>query len=126
MLKGLLSIFIFCLCVLVFILLLIGGSVLRMVRNMRKTAQRMADEQARQHRSETGRQRQQYSRTQGGQSSGSQRAASAGDADAGYYDEPRTTQTATGETVIDIRQQRDSKKIFDSDDGEYVEFTEEK
>ena len=37
----------------------------------------------------------------------------------------RHTQTATGETIIDHHHEtRESKKIFDDSDGEYVEFEE--
>ena len=39
----------------------------------------------------------------------------------------RRTQTATGETIIDHHhEKRESQKIFDDSDGEYVEFVEEK
>ncbi|MBR1484234.1 MAG: DUF4834 family protein [Prevotella sp.] len=39
----------------------------------------------------------------------------------------RTTQTAEGFTIIDDRQpDRSSRRIFTEDEGEYVEFTEEK
>ena len=34
-------------------------------------------------------------------------------------------QTATGETIIDRRKQRDTKKIYEEEEGEYVEFSEE-
>ena len=37
----------------------------------------------------------------------------------------QTTQTSTGETIIDNRhQERENKKIFDDSDGEYVDFEE--
>jgi len=43
----------------------------------------------------------------------------------GYGAQPRRTQTESGEVIIDHRQDRENKKIFDDSDGEYVEFTEE-
>ncbi len=40
--------------------------------------------------------------------------------------QPRRTQTQSGEVIIDHRhQERENKKIFTEDDGEYVDFSEE-
>lgn len=36
----------------------------------------------------------------------------------------RTTTTSSGVTIIDDRETEEKKKIFDHDDGEYVEFEE--
>ena len=45
--------------------------------------------------------------------------------DAAQDDQPRRTQTESGEVIIDHRSQsRENKKIFSDDDGEYVDFSE--
>ena len=122
MLKGLLGFFAFIFFLIVLILLLVGGYLYSTYRKIRIAAQRAAERQAQQHREETGRQRQQYNqRQQYGPTS------QAGDADdTSSYEQPRTTQTATGETIIDNRhQERENKKIFDDSDGEYVDFVVE-
>ena len=108
MLKGILGFLLFVFVFAIFILLLTGSFILKKIREFRKAAEQAADQQAFNYRTETGRQRQQYSNRQRTQSASSQ-----------------TTQTATGETIIDNRQQkRENKKIFDDSDGEYVEFEE--
>jgi Tfp pilus assembly protein PilE len=38
----------------------------------------------------------------------------------------RTMRTDSGVTIIDERQQQDEKKIFDDDEGEYIEYSEVK
>jgi hypothetical protein len=122
MLKGLLGFFAFIFFLIVLILLLVGSYLYSTYRKIRVAAQRAAERQAQQHREETGRQRQQYNqRQQYGPTSQADDSE-----DTNYYDQPRTTQTATGETIIDNRhQERESKKIFDDSDGEYVDFVEE-
>jgi flagellar biosynthesis/type III secretory pathway M-ring protein FliF/YscJ len=109
--------FIFFLIVLV--LLLVGGFIWRTYRKIRVAAERASERQARQHREETGRQRQQYNQRH--------QTYQAGNNDEMQEDfGPRKTQTATGETIIDNRhQERENKKIFDDSDGEYVDFVEE-
>ena len=122
MLKGLLGFFAFIFFLVVFILLLVGSYIYRTYRKIRVAAQRAAERQAQQHREETGRQRQQYNQRQ---QYGPTSQADDMD-DTSSYEQPRTTQTATGETIIDNRhQERESKKIFDDSDGEYVDFVEE-
>jgi hypothetical protein len=122
MLKGLLGFFAFIFFLIVLILLLVGSYLYSTYRKIRVAAQRAAERQAQQHREETGRQRQQYNqRQQYGPTSQADDSE-----DTNYYDQARTTQTATGETIIDNRhQERESKKIFDDSDGEYVDFVEE-
>ena len=122
MLKGLLGFFAFIFFLGVLVLLLVGSYIYRTYRKIRVAAQRAAGRQAQQHREETGRQRQQYNqRQQYGPTSQADDTE-----DTSYYEQPRTTQTATGETIIDNRhQERESKKIFDDSDGEYVDFVEE-
>ena len=118
MLKGLLGFFAFIFFLVVLILLLVGSYIYRTYRKIRVAAQRAAERQAQQHREETGRQRQQYSQRQ---QSGPTR-----NQESDNYEQPRTTTTATGETIIDNRhQERENKKIFDDSDGEYVDFVEE-
>lgn len=121
MLKGLLGFFAFIFFLIVLILLLVGSYLYRTYRKIRIATQRAAERQAQQHREETGRQRQQYSQRQQTWSTQNQSAQ-------GFQnsEQPRTTQTATGETIIDNRrQERENKKIFDDSDGEYVDFVEE-
>ena len=109
MLKGILGFLLFVFVFAIFIMLLTGSYILKKIREFRKAAEQAADQQAFNYRTETGRQRQQYSNRQKTQSTQSS----------------QTTQTATGETIIDNRQQkRENKKIFDDSDGEYVEFEE--
>lgn len=108
MLKGILGFLLFVFVFAVFILLLTGSFILKKIREFRKAAEQAADQQAFNYRTETGRQRQQYSNRQRAQS-----------------DQSTRTTTAIGETIIDNRQQkRENKKIFDDSDGEYVEFEE--
>ena len=112
MLKGILGFLLFVFVFAIFILLLTGRFILKKIREFRKAAEQAADQQAFNYRTETGRQRQQYSNRQKAQNSQSAQSS-------------QTTQTATGETIIDNRQQkRENKKIFDDSDGEYVEFEE--
>ena len=114
MLKGLLGFFAFIFFLIVLILLLVGSYLYRTYS--------AAERQAHQHREETGRQRQQYSQRQ--QYGPTNQASDTEDTSS--YEQPRTTQTATGETIIDNRhQERENKKIFDDSDGEYVDFVEE-
>ena len=121
MLKGLLGFFAFIFFLIVLILLLVGSYLYRTYRKIRIAAQRAAERQAQQHREETGRQRQQYSQRQQTRNHSAQSFQNSE-----RDDQPRTTQTATGETIIDNRhQERENKKIFDDSDGEYVDFVEE-
>lgn len=120
MLKGLLGFFAFIFFLIVLILLLVGGYLYRTYRKMRVAAERAANREAHQYREETGRQRQQYSQRQQPTGHAEQPNGFNG------YEQPRQTTTATGETIIDNRhQERESKKIFDDSDGEYVDFVEE-
>ena len=120
----------------VLVLMLIGGRLLRGWRKMRSDAATQAERVARQHRDETGRQRQQYSRHQQPDVASTQRMKS--DADSSRYQEhsePRQQedpsqphahrmQAESGETVIDHHHDRRGNKIFEDSEGEYVEFTE--
>ena len=104
MLKGILGFFAFLFFLAVLILMLTGSYILKKV-----SAQ---DKQAFNHRTETGRKRQQYSTRQSANTTQSEQYS-------------QTTQTSTGETIIDNRhQERENKKIFDDSDGEYVDFEE--
>ena len=128
MLKGILGFVLFIFFVLVFIGILIGGRIYSTIQKAKKAVQQAAEQQEQQRRTETGRQRQQYSQRQ--QSHSAQNAHSSQNAysdqrEEDYQPEARRTQTATGETIIDNRhQERENKKIFDDSDGEYVEFEE--
>lgn len=125
MLKGILGFLLFVFVLAVFIVMLVGGYVLRKIREFRKAAKDAADQQAFYYRNETGRQRQQYNNQNTRNSQGHQSAQNTQQGQGGQNDEPRRTQTVTGETIIDHRRQKgESKKIFDDSDGEYVEFEE--
>lgn len=125
MLKGILGFLLFVFVLAVFIVMLVGGYVLRKIREFRKATKDAADQQAFYYRNETGRQRQQYNNQNTRNSQGSQSAQNTQQGQSGQNDEPRRTQTVTGETIIDHRRQKgESKKIFDDSDGEYVEFEE--
>lgn len=118
MLKGILGILLFVFFLIIFIVMLIGGRVLKAFRTMRKAAELAADKEAQRQRYETGRQRQQYSQrqqaTNGRQTGGQQEER-----------ETRRTQTATGDTIIDMHhQKRENRKIFEDGEGEYVDFEE--
>ena len=128
MLKGILGFVLFIFFVLVFIGILIGGRIYSTIQKAKKAVQQAAEQQEQQRRTETGRQRQQYSQRQ--QSHSAQNAHSSQNTysdqrEEDYQPEARRTQTATGETIIDNRhQERENKKIFDDSDGAYVEFEE--
>ena len=108
--KAILGILAFIFFFIVLLVLLTGSYLLSAIRKFRKAAEQAAEQQAHQYREETGRQRSQYNfnaRTQQTQTT-------------------QQTQQPAGETIIDNRQpRRGSKKIFEEDEGEYVEFTEE-
>jgi len=129
MLKGILGFVLFIFFVFVFIVILIGGRIYSAFQKAKKAVQQAAEQQEQQRRTETGRQRQQYSQRQ--QSHSAQNAHSSQNTysdqreEEEFQPEARRTQTATGETIIDNRhQERENKKIFDDSDGEYVEFEE--
>lgn len=127
MLKGIFGILLFIFFIIVFFLVLLGGTILRAIRNFRKAAEQAAEQQDHRYRTETGRQRQQYShRSQKSQSSwNAQNNQNNQSHQNAQRDDARRTETATGETIIDHRhQERENNKIFDNSDGEYVEFEE--
>lgn len=118
------AILLFIFFLIVFILMLVGGSILKKLKDAKKAVEEAADLREQRLRNETGRQRQQYSqRAQGSQNTQNNQNTQ------GYqnaeYENARRTETATGETVIDHHHQnRENKKIFDDEEGEYVEFEE--
>ena len=119
MLNGILWIILFIFFVIVFFVLLSWSLIVKTIRNMRKAVQDAADLKEQRMRDEVGRQRQQPRNTQNTQYSQSTRQEEP------QQENARRTQTATGETIIDHHHQtRESKKIFDDNDGEYVEFEE--
>ena len=123
MLKGILGFVLFIFFVFVFIVILIGGRIYSALQKAKKAAQQAAEQQEQQRRTETGRQRQQYS--QRSQNVHSSQNTYSSQREEEYEPQARRTQTATGETIIDHRhQERENKKIFDDSDGEYVEFEE--
>ncbi|MBQ7513978.1 MAG: DUF4834 family protein [Prevotella sp.] len=127
MFKGILGALLFVFTLIVFLVFLAWGYIIRFIRNYRRSMKVKADREEIHYRNETGRQRRQYSQRQQQASNGGQQASN-GQQQAGndnQQDQARRTQTTTGETIIDHRhQERENKKIFDDNDGEYVEFTE--
>ncbi len=128
MLKGILGILIFTFFFIVFLGLLAGHHVVRMIRNMRNAAKMAADQQARQYRDETARQQHQYGMhaRQGAnqQTAGPDRSQQPTDYAQQEPEEIRTS-TSTGATIIDRRSERDNRKIFEQSEDDYVEFSEE-
>ena len=122
------EILLFVFFLLVFIGMLVGGTVIRKIKQAHKAAQQAADKREQQFRDEVGRKRQQYSQRQ--QPKNTQSTYHTQYSQTTQQEEPqqenaRRTQTATGETIIDHHHQtRENKKIFDDADGEYVEFEE--
>ena len=117
---------IFVFFIVVFILLLSGGRIIKAIKNARLKAKREAINKEHQYQSETGRQQRQYHYTaQTAQQQAGPRQQQA-EPEEKPQEEPQEihTKTATGETIIDRRAGRESKKIYDDSDGEYVEFSE--
>ena len=111
------EILLFVFFLLVFIGMLIGGTVIRKIKQVHKAVQQAADKREQQFRDEVGRKRQQYQSSQNSQNTQSNQSSKQQTA--------RHTQTATGETIIDHHhEKRENRKIFDDSDGEYVEFEE--
>ncbi len=120
MLKGFLGIMLFAFFVLVFILMLIGGWIVKSIRDFRKAAQRAADQAAQRQRYETGRQRQQYSHRAQSPKESFDNAGQDQD------DFVRHSHAATDESIFEQPQEsRTTRKIFDDSEGEYVDFVEE-
>ena len=119
------AILLFVFVLIVFILMLVGGRILKKIKDTKKAVEEAADRKEQRYRNETGRQRQQYS--QRPQSAERVRPSqSEAPSQPEEQENARRTQTATGETIIDHHHEaRENKKIFDDSDGEYVEFTEE-
>ena len=135
------AILLFIFFLVVFILMLVGSKILNSIKDAKKAVEEAADLREQRLRNETSRQRQQYSQRQQPQNSqssqdnqsnqsaqNSQRAQSSQSAESYQnteYKNARRTETATGETIIDHHHEhRENKKIFDDEEGEYVEFEE--
>jgi len=127
MLKGILGFLLFIFLVFVLILMLTGRYILKKIRELRKAAEDAAEQQAFRYRTETGRQRQQYNTSSKQAHYNDTRQRPGSQSTAQQSRSSRHTQTSSGETIIDNRHhEREERKIFDDDEGEYVEFTEEK
>ena len=146
------AILLFVFFLIVFILMLVGGRILKKIKEAKRAVEEAADLKEQRLRNETGRQRQQYSQRQQQNNQSNQSAQSSQNAQnaqnsqstqnnqstqdtqsnqsAESYqqtqnDNARRTETATGETIIDHHHEnRENKKIFDDEEGEYVEFEE--
>ena len=126
MLKGLIWIILFVFFLIVFFVLLSWSIIVKTIKNMRRAVQDAADLKEQRMRDEVGRQRQQPRNAQSAQSTQSTQYSQSTQREAPQQANDRRTQTATGETIIDHHhEKRESRKIFDDTDGEYVEFTEE-
>ena len=126
MLKGLIWIILFVFFLIVFFVLLSWSIIVKTIKNMRRAVQDAADLKEQRMRDEVGRQRQQPRNAQSAQSTQSTQYSQSTQREEPQQENARRTQTATGETIIDHHQEkRESRKIFDDTDGEYVEFTEE-
>jgi uncharacterized protein YlxW (UPF0749 family) len=114
----------------VFILMLIGSRILKKLKDAKKAVEEAADLKEQRLRNETGRQRQQYSQRQQPRQTVSEQYTTAEQPTAAeepimQQEEARRMETATGETIIDHHHEnRENKKIFDDEEGEYVEFEE--
>ena len=119
---------IFIFFIVIFILLLTGGHIIKYIKNARLKAKKEAREQEQKYRDETGRQQRQYHYS-GPKNTSNQVAKPRSEEEAPKVEEPKVeeihTKTETGETIIDRRAERESKKIYDDAEGEYVEFSEE-
>lgn len=116
--------------IVVFILLLTGGRIIKAIKNARMKAKREAINREHRYQSETGRQQRQYHYTAQTAQQANPRQQQQPEPRAQQKEKPQEepvevhTKTATGETIIDRRAERESKKIYDDSDGEYVEFSE--
>ena len=133
------AILLFVFFLIVFILMLVGSRILKKIKDAKRAVEEAADLKEQRLRNETGRQRQQYSQRQQPQNARSSQDAqdtpgnqsnqdsqSTESFQQPQNDNARRTETATGETIIDHHHEnRENKKIFDDEEGEYVEFTEE-
>ena len=123
------EILLFVFFLLVFIGMLVGGTVIRKIKQAHKAAQQAAEKREQQFRDEVGRKRQQYSQRAQPKSNqnvqSNQNTQSSQSTQSTEQPTARHTQTATGETIIDHHhEKRENRKIFDDSDGEYVEFEE--
>ena len=135
------AILLFIFFLVVFILMLVGSKILRSIKDAKKAVEEAADLREQRLRNETARQRQQYSQRQQPQNSQStqnsqsaqnnqnSQSTQSGPSNESYqkteYENARRTETATGETIIDHHHEhRENNRIFDDEDGEYVEFEE--
>ena len=123
------EILLFVFFLLVFIGMLVGGTVIRKIKQAHKAAQQAAERREQQFRDEVGRKRQQYSQRAQPKSNqnvqSNQNTQSSQSTQSTEQPTARHTQTATGETIIDHHhEKRENRKIFDDSDGEYVEFEE--
>lgn len=128
------AILLFVFFLIVFILMLVGSRILKSIKDAKKAVEEAADLREQRLRNETGRKRQQYSQRQQPQqqteqrtqdSQYDQRSQNSQRSQTAQNDNARRTETATGETIIDHHQEsREKNKIFDDEEGEYVEYTE--
>lgn len=125
MLNGILWIILFIFFVIVFFVLLSWSLIVKTIRNMRRAVQDAADLKEQRMRDEVGRQRQQYSQRQQPKNTQNTQYSQSTRQEEPQQENARRTQTATGETIIDHHhEKRENQKIFDDNDGEYVEFEE--
>ena len=108
----------------IFILLLTGGRIIKSIKDAKVKAKNAADEKEQKYRDETARQQRQYHYSGKTPTEPVEPRAAKENPQAEEPEEIHT-KTASGETIIDRRKQRDNKKIYEEAEGEYVEFSEE-
>ncbi|MBQ9230353.1 MAG: DUF4834 family protein [Prevotella sp.] len=114
--------------IIVFFVLLTGGSIVRYFKRAKLKAKKNAEAKAQKFRDETGRQQRQYHYTAQPTPNQQTKSRSVQEETPQQKEEEPVeihTKTATGETIIDRRTERESKKIYEDAEGEYVEFSEE-
>lgn len=116
---------IFIVFVVIFILLLTGGHIVKSIKNAKVKAKQAADDKSQKYRDETARQQRQYHYS--GKTPTEPVEPRAAREEKPKVEEPEEihTKTETGETIIDRRKVKENKKIYEEEEGEYVEFSEE-
>ena len=116
---------IFIVFVVIFLLLLTGGHIVKSIKNAKVKAKQAADDKSQKYRDETARQQRQYHYSGKTPTEPVEPRAAREEKPKVAEPEEIHTQTATGETIIDRRKVKDNKKIYEEEEGEYVEFSEE-
>ena len=118
MTKAVFGVLVFVGIIVLIVLFMVGRFVYSIYRRIRDTKRAVEDALGGGRSDHTGRRAQQYHYADNGR-----QQRSSGPINEAAQNEPRRTQTESGEVIIDHRsQRREEKKIFSDDDDEYVEF----